>query len=176
MKPGKKEKIRFGKAPQETLPSTPTGQTEDAGAGTPQVAANTGAEPDNPLENNAKPQKKSRFADRARLTKQPKAKGPQLDPEAPAPPDAGEVADRQAQQGALGLGGNQTPSKKKKKNTTTGEKTRLSDQKKKQEPEDTGERPLGNSPSQPQPGSQQSPATTPAPPQPGTPATPQQQQ
>ena len=33
MKPGKKEKIRFGKAPQETLPKAPSSQTEDAGAG-----------------------------------------------------------------------------------------------------------------------------------------------
>jgi peptidyl-prolyl cis-trans isomerase SurA len=166
MKPGKKEKIRFGKAPQETLPATPASQTEDAGAGEPQVAAN--AEPDNPLEN-AKPAKKTRFSERARAPKQPKAKGPQLDPEAPAPPDAGEVADRQAQQGPLGLGGNQTPTKKKKKSTTTGDKTRLSDQKKKTETEDTGDHPLGNAPVQ------QAPATTPAPPQPGTPATPQPQ-
>ena len=168
MKPGKKEKIRFGKAPQETLPATPTGTTEDAGAGEPQVAANATAEPDNPLENDTKPAKKSRFADRARLPKQPKSKGPQLDSEAPTPPDAGEVADRQAQQGPLGLGGNQTASKKKKKNTTTGDKTRLSDQKKKPEAEDTGDRPLGNAPAQ-------APATTPAPPQPGTPATQQPQ-
>jgi peptidyl-prolyl cis-trans isomerase SurA len=169
MKPGKKEKIRFGKAPQETLPATPASQTEDAGAGEPQVAANANTEPENPLETDAKPQKKTRFADRARLPKPPKAKGPQLDPEAPAPPDAGEVADRQAQQGSLGLGGNQTPSKKKKKNTTTGDKTRLSDQKNRPAPEDTGDRPLGNAPVQ------QPPATAPAPPQPGTPATPQPQ-
>jgi len=175
MKPGKKEKIRFGKAPQETLPSTPASKTEDAGASEPQVASNGNAEPDNPLENNAKPQKKTRFADRARLPKQPKPKGPQLDPEAPAPPDAGEVADRQAQQGPLGLGGNQTPSKKKKKNTTTGDKTRLSDEKKKQ-PENTGDHPLGNAPAQPAtaPAPAQ-PATAPAPIQPGTPATPQPQ-
>ncbi|HEY2469823.1 MAG TPA: peptidylprolyl isomerase [Terracidiphilus sp.] len=178
MKPGKKEKIRFGKAPQETLPSTPASQTEDAGAGEPQVAANANAEPDNPLENDTKSQKKTRFADRTRLPKQPKPKGPQLDPEAPAPPDAGEVADRQAQQGPLGLGANQTSSKKKKKNTTTGDKTRLSDEKKKQ-PEDTGDHPLGSAPAQsaPQPpdAQPQAPATTPASPQTGTPPTPQPQ-
>ena len=172
MKPGKKEKIRFGKAPQETLPSTPASKTEDAGAGEQQVASNANAEPDNPLENNAKAQKKTRFSDRAKAPKQPKSRGPQLDPEAPAPPDAGEVADRQAQQGPLGLGGNQTPSKKKKKVTTTGDKTRLSDEKKKQQPEDTGERPLGNATAQP---ATTPPATQPAPPQPGTPATPQPQ-
>ena len=166
MKPGKKEKIRFGKAPQETLPKAPSTQTEDAGAGE-QVANNAAAEPDNPLENNSKPEKKSRFSDRAKLPKQPKAKGPQLDPEAPAPADAAEVADRQAQAGPLGLGGNQTPSKKKKKPTTTGDKTRLSDQKK--TTEDTGDKPLGNAPQQQAPN-----GTTPAPPQPGVPATPPQ--
>lgn len=161
MKPGKKEKIRFGKAPQETLPSTPTGTTEDAGAREPQVASNADAEPDNPLESSAKPEKKTRFSDRTRLPKQ-KTKGPQqVDPEAPAPPDAGEVADRQAQAGPLGLGGNQASGKKKKKNATTGEKTRLSKDKK-AEPEDTGDKPLGAAP-------QQTPnATPPAPQQPGT--------
>lgn len=165
MKPGKKEKIRFGKAPQETLPAAPANPTEDAGAGEQQVANNATAEPDNPLEDNPKPEKKTRFSDRARQPKEHKQKGPQLDPEAPPPADAAEVADRQAQAGPLGLGGNQTPSKKKKKQTTTGDKTRLSD-KKKAEKEDTGDQPLGTAP-------QQAPnGTTPVPPQqPGVPAT-----
>jgi peptidyl-prolyl cis-trans isomerase SurA len=172
MKPGKKEKIRFGKAPQETLPSTPAGQTEDAGAvaAEQQVANNATAEPDNPLENNSKPEKKTRFSARARVPKQPKPKGPQLDPEAPAAPDAAEVADRQAQAGPLGLSGNQTTKKKKKAATTTGDKTRLSDKKKPDQPEDTGDRPLGNATQQQVPT-----GTAPAPPQPGTPATPPQQ-
>jgi peptidyl-prolyl cis-trans isomerase SurA len=165
MKPGKKEKIRFGKAPQETLPQAPSNQTEDAGAGE-QVAAN--AEPNNPLENNTKPEKKSRFSDRAKLPKQPKPKGPQLDPEAPAPADAAEVADRQAQSGPLGLGGNQTPTKKKKKSTTTGDKTRLSDKKKPDQTEDTGDKPLGNATPQQAPN-----GTAPAP-QPDVPTTPPQ--
>ena len=166
MKPGKKEKIRFGKAPQETLPQAPSSQTEDAGAGE-QVANNAAAEPDNPLDSNTKAEKKTRFSDRARVPKQPKQKGPQLDPEAPPPADAAEVADRQAQAGPLGLGGNQTPSKKKKKATTTGDKTRLSDKKK--TTEDTGDKPLGSAPQQQAPN-----GTTPAPPQPGVPTTPPQ--
>jgi peptidyl-prolyl cis-trans isomerase SurA len=171
MKPGKKEKIRFGKAPQETLPKAPSSQTEDAGAGEQQVAANANTEPDNPLESNPKPEKKSRFSDRARLPKQPKPKGPQLDPEAPAAADAAEVADREAQSGALGLGGNQTPGKKKKKNTTTGDKTRLSDQKKPADKEDTGDKPLGAAPQS----TQQAPnGTTPVPPQSGLPTVPPQ--
>ncbi len=161
MKPGKKEKIRFGKAPQQTLPTAPSGATEDAGAPS-QVAANAAAEPDNPLENTAKPDKKTRFSARAKLPKQPKPKGPQLDPGAPPPPDAAEVADQQSQAGPLGLGGN-TTAKKKKKSTTTGDKTRLSD-KKKTEPEEpaAGQAPLGPAP-------QSTPAPVPTPPAPATP-------
>ena len=168
MKPGKKEKIRFGKAPQETLPQAPSNPTEDAGAGTgAEVAANAATEPENPLEAPTKVEKKTRFSDRAKLPKQPKPKGPQLDPEAPPAADAAEVADRQAQSGPLGLGGNQTPSKKKKKNTTTGEKTRLSD-KKEAPAEDTGDKPLGNA-------TQQAPnGTTPVPAQSGLPTVPPQ--
>lgn len=125
MKPGKKEKIRFGQAPTKTLPNaaqeTPT---EDAGA----VAQSN--EPENPLEAAPAPEKKTRFADRARVPKEPKAKSAKkTDPTVPAPPDASEVADRQTQSAPLGLGGD-TASKKKKKSTTTGEKTRLSDRKK----------------------------------------------
>jgi peptidyl-prolyl cis-trans isomerase SurA len=168
MKPGKKEKIRYGKAPQETLPAAPSNQTEDAGAGSgEQVAANGAGEADNPLENPSKAEKKTRYSDRAKQPKQPKPKGPQLDPEAPAPADAAEVADRQAQAGPLGLGAGQTASKKKKKNTTTGDKTRLSD-KKATPAEDTGDKPLGNA-------TQQAPnGTTPVPPQSGLPTVPPQ--
>jgi peptidyl-prolyl cis-trans isomerase SurA len=125
MKPGKKEKIRFGQAPTKTLPEaaheTPT---EDAGA---VAQAN---EPANPLEAEPAPEKKTRFADRARAPKQPKPKPfSKVDPTMPAPPDSAEVADRQTQSAPLGLAGD-TASKKKKKNTTTAEKTRLSDKKK----------------------------------------------
>ena len=168
MKPGKKEKIRYGKAPQETLPAAASSPTEDAGAG--EQVANNGAEPNNPLEA-TQPVKKTRYSDRAKQPKQPKPKGPQLDPEAPAAADAAEVADRQAQAGPLGLGGNQTPNKKKKPTTaTTGDKTRMSDRKKSEQPDENGEKPLGAAPVQ-----QQAPnGTAPAPPQTGVPTTPPQ--
>ena len=125
MKPGKKEKIRFGQAPTKTLPNaTEETPTEDAGA----VAQNN--EPANPLEAAPVPEKKTRFADRARVAKPSKGKSAgKTDPTTPAPPDAAEVADRQTQAAPLGLAGD-TASKKKKKNTTTAEKTRLSDRKK----------------------------------------------
>ena len=129
-KPGKKEKIRFGQAPTKTLPNAPSTATEDAGA-VPQVAA-AAPEPANPLDASTKPTQKTRFSARAKEEKQKKAKGPQLDSDAPPPPDAAEIADRQEQAGALGLNGDTSAQKKKKKSTaTTGEKTRLADKSKK---------------------------------------------
>lgn len=134
MKPGKKEKIRYGQAPTKTLPGTAGSAetpTEDAG-GVPQVAQTN--EPPNPLEQAPAPEKKTRFSDRARIPKPPKPQQGvpglgKVDATTPPAPDAGEVADRQTQSAPLGLAGD-TASKKKKKNTTTSEKTRLSDKKK----------------------------------------------
>jgi peptidyl-prolyl cis-trans isomerase SurA len=131
MKPGKKEKIRYGQAPTKTLPNAPETKTEDAGA---VEQASAGAqEPVNPLEANTAPEKKTRFAQRASLPKQPKATGPKVDKLAPAPPDAAEVADRQTQAAPLGLSGDTGVKTKKKKSTTTGDKTRLTDKSKKPE-------------------------------------------
>jgi peptidyl-prolyl cis-trans isomerase SurA len=132
MKPGKKEKIRFGQAPTKTLPKGQSNPTEDAGA--VQVAG-SGQEPENPLESAPAP-KKTRFSDRARLAKEQKVKGSKsrgqpADAGAPPPPDAAEVADRQIQSAPLGP---TDPSKKKKKGTTTSEKTRMSDRKKEPQP------------------------------------------
>ena len=131
MKPGKKEKIRFGKAPSQTLPPAPTGTVEDAGA-VPE--SNMTPEPVNPLEA-APPEHKTRFSERAKTAKKSKAKTPQTSgPEnlSPPPADAAEVADRETQSAPLGLGGD-TANKKKKRVTTTGNKTRLSDKNKKEE-------------------------------------------
>jgi peptidyl-prolyl cis-trans isomerase SurA len=160
MKPGKKEKIRFGKAPTKTLPSEPQGQTEDAGA----VAQNN--EPANPLEQAVAPEKKTRFSARAREAKAQKAKTSKKDFPDNSPtnaPDASEVADRQTQSAPLGLSGN-TNAKKKKTATTTGDKTRLSD-KKKDETEQNSP-PVQPTPIPAVPGAPaptQPPATTPAP-------------
>jgi peptidyl-prolyl cis-trans isomerase SurA len=160
MKPGKKEKIRFGKAPTKTLPSEPQGQTEDAGA----VAQNT--EPPNPLEQTAPPEKKTRFSARAKEAKLQKAKTAKKDFPDNSPsnaPDASEVANRQVQSAPLGLS---EKTKKKKGATTTGDKTRMSD-KKKDETEQNAPpvqpTPIPAVPGAPAPA--QAPATTPAPPQ-----------
>jgi peptidyl-prolyl cis-trans isomerase SurA len=146
MKPGKKEKIRLGRAPTKTLPSAPESKTEDAGGGAGPQAASSGPEPVNPLEP-ARPTQKTRFSERAKQDKQAKrakVKGPKPDALAPAAPDAAEVADRQTQAGPLGLAGD-TSKKKKKTATTTGDKTRLADKKKKTETpaQETGDVPLG---------------------------------
>jgi peptidyl-prolyl cis-trans isomerase SurA len=149
MKPGKKEKIRFGQAPTKTLPNAPETKTEDAGALPPPTPA-AAQEPVNPLESSAKPDKKLRYSARAKQPKKLKVKGPQPDKMAPAAPDAAEVADRQTQAGPLGLAGD-TASKKKKKSTTTGDKTRLTDKNKKPAASAPGDVPLAPAPQTPAP-------------------------
>ncbi len=152
-KPGKKEKIRYGMAPRETLPTASTNSsTENAGA-LPETASNT-EQPVNPLEPTA-PTKKTRFSERARVAKTAKTRGTPGDALTPAPPDAAEVADRQTQSAPLEQNGTTSPTKKKKKaSETTAEKTRMAQKKKNQG--DTMPKPA------PQP--------TPIPPVPGAPA------
>jgi peptidyl-prolyl cis-trans isomerase SurA len=163
MKPGKKEKIRYGQAPTKTLPNGPETPTEDAGA----MAQNS--EPANPLEPAPAPEKKTRYSDRAKQPKEPKGKGAKADPLAPAAPDAAEVADRQTQSAPLGLGGDTASKKKKKNSTTTGDKTRLSD--KKQTEEQKQEPTPAPTPIPAVPGA---PAPSPAPPAQAPPPAPQQ--
>jgi peptidyl-prolyl cis-trans isomerase SurA len=132
-KPGKKEKIRYGQAPRETLPTPSTNSsTENAGA-LPETASNA-EQPANPLEP-TRPTQKTRFSARARTEKKKTktATGAPVNTSAPAPPEAAEVADRQTQSAPLGLSGQTATNKKKKAATTTAEKTRLSQEKKKQE-------------------------------------------
>jgi peptidyl-prolyl cis-trans isomerase SurA len=146
-KPGKRERVRYGQAPSKTLPSGPETKTEDAGAA--QQASSSAPEPVNPFEVTAKPEGKTRFTARAKKPKQPKAKGPKVDKQAPAAPDAAEVADRQTQAAPLGLSGDTAAKKKTKRTTTTGDKTRLTDKKKKK-PEAPAQQPAA-SPSTPAP-------------------------
>jgi peptidyl-prolyl cis-trans isomerase SurA len=127
-KPGKKEKIRFGKAPTKTLPNAPQAKTEDAGAVQPETAS-AAQEPANPLEPTARQEQKTRFSARAKLPKPATAKGPQTDKGAPPAPDAAEVADRQVQAEPLGPAGD-SAKKKKKSTTTSTDKTRLADKNK----------------------------------------------
>ncbi len=140
-KPGKKEKIRFGQAPRETLPSAPT-KTEDAGANTEaggtQVATNNVPQnvqvvgPDGTVDNQPVEEKKekTRYSARAKEPKQKKSKD-KTDPFAPTPENQDEFATRQEQSTPLGLNGDTSKAKKAPKPT---EKTRYSD-KAKEKPE-----------------------------------------
>ncbi len=187
MKPGKKEKIRYGQAPRETLPAAAT-KTEDAGATAPsegaQVAAsNTPSDirtmnPDGSIANpdqTEAPKQKTRLQDRAKQPKEKKAKGPKVDPFAPPPVTQDEVAAQQQQSKALGLNGD-TSKNKKPNPAKTGPKRRMTDEKK------NGEQPATTPPPVEQPPAPAStttgsaapaPASTPAP-APAAPATPNQ--
>ncbi|MFC5865414.1 peptidylprolyl isomerase [Acidicapsa dinghuensis] len=147
-KPGKREKIRFGQAPRETLPNATETKVEDAGALPKDQVDATTAEITNPLDQ-APPEKKTRFRDRAKLPKEKKPQGPQLDSFTPAPPDSQEVADRQTQSAPLGLNGD-TAKKKKKHQTSNGQKTRMQerpkDETQKQAPELTPAAPVAGAP------------------------------
>lgn len=130
-RPGKKEKIRFGQKPRETLPAASTdvstgSPVENAGA-LPETAS-ADQEPENPLET-APPQRKSRYSDRARQHKNEKKPETQQPAEFNAtPPSAAEIANRQVQAAPLGLTANSK--KKKRKATAKGKKERYSQTKK----------------------------------------------
>jgi peptidyl-prolyl cis-trans isomerase SurA len=138
MKPGKKEKIRFGQAPRETLSSAAVpATTEDAGAnkGETQVASNNAA-PNVVATNNDQPEakkEKTRFSARP---KESKKKGPKVDPFAPPPPTSDEVATQKQQAKPLGLSGD-TSKAKKKNPSKEGPKRRMSDQNKQTQPATT---------------------------------------
>jgi len=139
MKPGKREKIRFGQAPRETLPpAVTTEENAAAGSTTPQVAANTGAPQavgldEAPEQQPEVKEKKTRFSDRARLPKEKTNKGPKIDPFAPPPETKLEAADRTQQDQALGLNGD-TSKKKKVNPRKEGPKRRFGDENKENAP------------------------------------------
>lgn len=161
-KPGKKEKIRYGQKPRETLPSAASdtstaGPTvEDAGAGSDNQVAEQ--EPANPLDA-APPEKKWRYSDLARQRKNTKKEQQQpVEFNAPAP-TPGEVADRQMQSASLGVDNSK---KKKKKNSATKTQKERYSQKKKTEgpaPVFTPAPPVQGAPA-PAAGTQQQPSST----------------
>lgn len=166
MKPGKREKIRFGQAPRETLPKGKGTKTEDAGAiDSPAVAsADAEKEPVNPLEPQAEAQKKTRFSQRAKVPKEKKQKGPKVDPFAPPPPDAASVADTQTQAAPLGLNGDTaTKKKQKKQKAETGQKTRYSDAAKEKDKEKKDQQQQTPAPSAPTPAPAASTPSAPTP-------------
>jgi len=130
----KREKIRFGQAPRETLPSAPGGQvaalpTEVGSAqGTTSMVSEALPDPNaaatpvdqDPLGPHAAPKVKSRYAQHPEEPKKPKAKA--VAAAAPAP-TVEETAAEKTQAAPLGLNGD--TSKKKKKVKYTGPKERI---------------------------------------------------
>ncbi|MGA8531544.1 MAG: peptidyl-prolyl cis-trans isomerase [Acidobacteriaceae bacterium] len=155
-KPGKKEKIRFGQAPRETLPAGPTREIDAGAAGAQpaegaQVAAN---QPDNGvaltnaqgevIDNGAgnEVKKKTRFSDLAKESKAKQraiAESKKRQKFAPPPETQEQVATDQLQQSALGLNGDSKKAAKKAKAdkakaAKNAPKKRMSDEDKKSEP------------------------------------------
>ncbi len=160
-KPGKKEKIRFGQAPRETLPSAET-RTVDVGPAQShgsQLATNT---PDGGMsltnaqgeviETTGPVQKKvkTRFADRAKIKKdtQENADGsgkfepPVLTPE--------QIAAEKQQSAALGLNGDTTKKRKAPNPAKSGQKRRFSKQNKNQQQQNQNAAPAAQGTTPPQ--------------------------
>jgi peptidyl-prolyl cis-trans isomerase SurA len=156
MKPGKKEKIRFGQAPRETLPGAET-KSEDAGANTSeegnQVAANNTPSdlktlnPDGSVASSNGPAEKKAKTRLAARAKQPKSKKDKVDPFAPSPITDDEVATQKQQAKPLGLNGD-TSKQKAPNPAKAGPKRRMTDENKDKD--------------QTQPANDGTPATTPA--------------
>jgi peptidyl-prolyl cis-trans isomerase SurA len=130
----RREKIRFGQAPQNALPAAPQETSSTAGVDQNETSAgNALASPGevaatttvadvstDPLGPVAAPEKKTRFSDRAATEKVTKAKEKSVKAKAkaletPTPMTATEKTTAEVQNSALGLGGDNATKKKKKK-------------------------------------------------------------
>jgi peptidyl-prolyl cis-trans isomerase SurA len=138
-KPGKKEKIRFGQAPRETLPAADT-RMVDAGAGQGTTATqamnsttvtNASGELLNTSAPAPKPQK-VRFQDQKKLPKAKRWKNRPKQKYVPPAPSAKELAREKRESQAYGLQGD-TTHQKKVNPAKEGPKRRLSDEDKKKE-------------------------------------------
>lgn len=147
-KPGKKEKIRFGQAPRETLPPALNQQQNQVAANESTVSLGTPETADTTEQSNVK-EKKTRFADRRKDPRYKREhKGPKVDPFAPPPPTTLETATREQQGKALGLNGD--TSKRKKKNIRKeGPKRRMKDEKKYEEEQQEKQQPATSAPATP---------------------------
>ncbi len=170
-KPGKKEKIRFGQAPRETLPAGNTRQV-DAGAA---PASNATAPPQQVASNNApnnapgnavaltnaegnvintgadtEKKTKTRLSDKMKepKQKQQQEKAAKKKPKfTPPVENADQVAQEQQEKSALGLAGDTTKKQKKNTGAKTGPKRRMGDEDKNQQQNGQGSSPSGSTPS-----------------------------
>jgi peptidyl-prolyl cis-trans isomerase SurA len=152
-KPGKKEKIRFGQAPRESLPSS-----QVATANTPAVGPETRVvNPDGTVSSTAAPatERKSRLSNRAPVKKVKKDKSDS--PDAPPAATPEEQASQKVQDAPLGLA---DPTAAQKKAKPKGEKTRFADKPKEPDqtpapylgkPADTNSQPAGSDATHPAP-------------------------
>lgn len=145
-KPGKREKVRFGQAPRETLPAM-AAQTHDAGAseanGNSSEAESAAVqqpgtsstnlqyengESASATESTEPKRQKTRYSQVAEREHKAKVRRAKQEAAAatPPPPDRQEISDRQVQSQPLGLRGD-TATKKKPVRINTGVKTRYSE-------------------------------------------------
>jgi peptidyl-prolyl cis-trans isomerase SurA len=190
-KPGKKEKIRFGQAPRETLPAGDT-RSVDAGATTPsapqqQVALNQPGlapseiatpAPDTAADTDAK-KPKTRLSDRLKETKTKQTERRQQEAankhhKFVSPTETPEEQARSKREdAAYGLEGDTTKAKKKPNAAKSGPKRRMTDEDQNKQPAQNGAQTPASGTTPPAAPAPQTPApaSTPAP-QPGTQPTP----
>jgi peptidyl-prolyl cis-trans isomerase SurA len=140
-KPGKREKIRFGQAPRETLPTAQT-RTVDAGAGqgltaTQEAIGPTVVNANGGVGNTSAPApkpQKLRFQDQKKLPRAKQWKNRSKQKYVPPAPSAAELAKEKRQSQAYGLRGD-TTHQKKVNPAKEGPKRRLSDEDKKKQKE-----------------------------------------
>jgi peptidyl-prolyl cis-trans isomerase SurA len=153
-KPGKKEKIRFGQAPRESLPTSsqvatanvPSGPDTNPSVTTPETRY---VNPDGTVSGTtpAENERKTRLGNRPPVKKVKKDKS---DPNAPPPPTPEDLASQKVQNAPLGLADQATDQKKPK---PKGDKTRYADRPK--QPDETPAPYLGK----PAPAGSQPPAS-----------------
>jgi peptidyl-prolyl cis-trans isomerase SurA len=174
-KPGKKEKIRFGQAPRESLPSSQVATNSVPAVGPDTNPSVTTPEtrvvnPDGTIsgETAAANEKKTRLSNRPPVKKVKKDKN--TDPDAPPQATTEEQASQKVQNAPLGLADHSADQKKKQK----GEKTRYADKPKEPDqtpapylgkPADTNSQPAGSDAMHPPPATNP-PAPATAPPDP----------
>ena len=170
-KPGKKEKIRFGQAPRESLPSSqvaaanvPSGPDTNPSVTTPDTRY---VNPDGTVSSTtpAENERKTRLSNRPPVKKVKKDKS---DPNAPPPPTPEDLASQKVQNAPLGLADQATDQKKPK---PKGDKTRYADRPKQPDetpapylgkPAPAGTQPPASGTSQPPPATAPPSATPPA--------------
>ncbi|MHB1023253.1 MAG: peptidylprolyl isomerase [Acidobacteriaceae bacterium] len=135
----KREKIRYGQAPRESLPAQTQAEAADSAATEAGQQAQTAASAGNsaaaeaeatllanpnadPLAPKKVEEKKTRYMDRMKLPKSARKKKKEFEEDVPPPPTVQETETQKVQSAPLGLAGDTATKKKKKKKHVKGEK------------------------------------------------------